>query len=81
VTHPFHPLFGRKFDLIDYTIGWGDGRVFFHNDENLLKSLPARWTSIAPLDPYVELAMGRCFLRLPELLELANLLKDIKDNL
>jgi len=81
VIHPFHPLSEREFDIVDYTTAWGEGRVFFHDDENLLKSLPARWTSIAPINPYVQIAAGRCTLRLPELLELANLVKDIKDYL
>ena len=81
VIHPFHPLAGREFDLIDYTISWGDGRVFFYNDKNHLKSIPARWTNVAPIDPYVRIGAGRCSLRFPDLLELAVLLSDIKENM
>ena len=80
VIHPFHPLAGREFDLIDYTISWGDGRVFFYDDKNRLKSIPARWTNVAPIDPYVRIGAGRCSLRLPDLLELTVLLSDIKEN-
>lgn len=29
MTHPFHPLFGREFDLINANPCWGDERVFF----------------------------------------------------
>jgi hypothetical protein len=27
VTHPFHPLFGRQYDLIDYRHFWAEDRV------------------------------------------------------
>lgn len=81
IIHPFHPLSGREFDIVDYLVFGKDGRIFFNNDESRLVSIPARWTSIAPIDPYVQCASGGCILRLPELLELADFLKDIREKL
>ena len=71
VTHPFHPLFQREFDLITHRSNWGDDRVYFHDDEGCLKSLPAMWTSVTPEDPFVTLAAGRSHFRVEDLLEIA----------
>jgi hypothetical protein len=35
VTHPFHPLSGRTFQLIECRQTWGEYRVFFHDDGGL----------------------------------------------
>ncbi|MCB1873320.1 MAG: hypothetical protein KDI49_15190 [Gammaproteobacteria bacterium] len=29
VTHPFHPLLGREFTLVDRRTTWGEDRVYF----------------------------------------------------
>ena len=31
VTHPFHPLLGKKYDLVTYRHNWGENRVYFHD--------------------------------------------------
>ena len=71
VTHPFHPLFTREFELVTYRYSWGEDRVYFHNDEGRLKSLPARWTSVRPESAFVVIAAGRSHFRVEDLLELA----------
>src|SRR5580658_5689687 len=40
VTHPFHPLVGRSFELLTYRKTWGEDRVFFQEDGRL-RALPA----------------------------------------
>ena len=80
VIHPFHPLHGRKFKLVNYTLCWGEGRVYFYDDEGRLSSLPAKWTSVGPKDVFAELSKGRSSFRLEDLLELANLLRGAADN-
>ena len=74
MTHPFHPLAGREFALVNYTVCWGEPRVYYHDGTGRLCSLPARWTSIGPADPVVEVAAGRSAFRVGDLLELADLL-------
>jgi Family of unknown function (DUF5372) len=78
VTHPFHPLRGRKFTLVIYRRSWGEHRVYFHDDTGRLVSLPAQWTSVFPVDPYVAVAAGRAPFRLPDLLELSQLIARIR---
>ena len=79
VTHPFLPLFDREFELVNYTICWGEARVFFYDESGRLGSLPAAWTSVGPLDPVVQIGAGRSPFRLSDLLELSQLIHDIRD--
>jgi hypothetical protein len=41
VTHPFHPLYGREFRLVDFRRAWGEDRVYFHTEHGELVRLPA----------------------------------------
>jgi hypothetical protein len=74
VTHPYHPLFGRSFELLTYRKTWGEDRVFFY-DAGRLRALPANWTDAAPVVPFVAIAAGRAHFRLEDLLQLAELVE------
>ena len=75
IIHPFHPLHGQQFRLIARSNFWGKPRVQYHDPHSgFLRSIPLTWTGLAPLDPSVELAVGRALLRLSDLQELARLL-------
>ena len=73
VTHPFHPLAGRDFEFVAYRQNWGEDRVHLHDEAGELFSLPAGWTDVAPADPFVVVAAGRCPFTLAGLLALAEL--------
>jgi hypothetical protein len=60
VTHPFHPLCGQDFEFVVYRQNWGEDRVHLHDENGQLFSLPAGWTDVVPLDPFVVIAAGRC---------------------
>jgi len=77
VTHPFHPLVGREFDLLTYRHNWGEDRVYFHDEAGELRSLPAGWTSAVAQEPFVAVAAGRSLFRVADLCALAELLKGI----
>ncbi len=74
VTHPFHPLRGRTFQLVDCRQTWGEDRVYFHNDSGQLARLPLQWTDVVPDDPTVEVGAGRAHFRYHDLCRLADLL-------
>jgi hypothetical protein len=78
VTHPFHPLAGREFDLVVRKHTWAEDRVFFFDDEGQLRSLQAAWTDIDPVDPFVLIAAGRSALRIEELLALVSLVEHLR---
>jgi hypothetical protein len=73
VTHPYHPLFGREFELMTYRQTWGEDRVFFYDEEKRLCALPAGWTDVVGEDPFVTISAGRAFFRAADLLQLVAL--------
>jgi len=79
VTHPFHPLRGREFAVVDIRSAWGERRVYFHDEAGELKRMPAAWTSLAEVDPFVVISAGRCALRVADLLQLVDVLNTLRD--
>ena len=75
MVHPFHPLYGREFQLITHSNNLGEDRVFFHDAGGRLRSMPSYWTSVAPPDPFVTVAIGRSFFRVQDLVALVTLLR------
>jgi hypothetical protein len=73
VTHPFHPLYGREFELVVYRQNWGEDRVHLREENGVLFSLPAGWTDAAAADPFVVIADGRCPFTTGGLLAVADL--------
>jgi hypothetical protein len=63
---------------VTYRQNWGEQRVYFHDDQGRLISLPAAWTSLWPTDPVVDISAGRSAFRVEDLLELANLVEWIQ---
>lgn len=79
ITHPFHPLYGKAFDVIATGHTWGEDRVQFQDEQCSLRSVPVSWTSAAPTDPFREIAKGRSLFRTTDLLRLAALVQQLKD--
>jgi len=79
ITHPFHPLSGRRYELLTVRQTWGEYRVFFYDEQGALKALPASWTDADQADPFVTLAGGRAHFRPADLLDLAALVARIRD--
>ena len=80
MTHPFHPLDGREYELIGYAHTWGEHRVFFREPgQTRLRSLPAIWTDVDGPDPFLVLSAGRAYFRPQDLLQLAGILAQLKE--
>jgi hypothetical protein len=80
VTHPFHPLCGQEFEVIEYRCAWGEERVYFLDSSGQLQRLPATWTDVVGEDPFVAVAAGRSPLRVEDLVQLAELLCRLRRN-
>lgn len=79
MTHPFHPLRGRVFQLESCRHAWGEARVYFYDEEGQLRHLPATWTDIAETDPFVAVASGRAHFRPSDLLSLSRLVRELDE--
>jgi hypothetical protein len=73
VTHPFHPLSGRDFEFVEHKLNWGEDRVWLHDENGQLFSLPAGWTDVPAPDLFVVVAAGRCPFTAEGLLAVADL--------
>jgi hypothetical protein len=78
VTHPFHPQCGEAIDVVAQRVQWGEARVFYRDPQGLRSSLPARWTSLTPVDPYLAVGAGRSRFRVQDLIDLAALLAELR---
>lgn len=77
VIHPFHPLRGRRFELIEYRNVWKKRRVQFLNDQGTVSSIPLEWTDAAGVDLFVHYSNGRSVFRAEDLVRLADLIADL----
>jgi hypothetical protein len=77
VTHPFHPLCGKSFELLSCRQTWGEDRVFFYVGGEL-RALPAIWTDVVEPPVFVSLAAGRAHFRPDDLLSLVELIGQLK---
>jgi hypothetical protein len=67
--------------LFAYRHNWGEYRVWFFDEAQRLRSLPASWTDVAPPDPFVVVAAGRSRLRFDDVRRLAALLRALDTSL
>ena len=83
ISHKFsqsriHSIRSRDTRVLAYRFNWGEDRVMYARADGRTRSLPVRWTSIAPEDPFVTVAAGRAPFRLEDLLALIALLRDLR---
>ena len=74
MPHRFHPLSGRDFEFVVHRRNWGEDRVYCRDEDGRLFSLPAAWTDVAAVDPFVVIAAGRCPFGAGDLLAVAGLI-------
>ena len=57
---------------------WGEDRVWFHDKNGHLQSVPTSWTDAAAVDAFVVVAAGRSLFRVVDLLELSQRMQAVK---
>lgn len=78
VTHPFHPLHGRQYELIEYRRSWGRECLDYVDEKGQLKRIPLKWTdAVLEEDPFLAVSAGRCICRFDDLVRLAELMAAI----
>jgi hypothetical protein len=76
VTHPFHPLFQRQLRCVGKRYNRYGARLLLQADGGRVWSVPVRWTDLASPDPEVVMGEGRLLLRIPDWMQLANLVEE-----
>jgi len=79
ITHPFHPLSGKQFDLVEHRCIFAESYLYFHDECGYLRVIPAVWTDFVKADVLVEMAGGRSPLHAGCLLELAELVQHLAE--
>ncbi len=74
VTHPFHPLYQRQFELLSYRKSWGRQFIDFQYDNGKTGAIPLAWTDADQADPFLTISQGRSVFRVFELLQLVELI-------
>jgi len=74
VSHPFHPLYQRQFELLSYRKSWGRQFIDFQYDNCKTGAIPLAWTDAGQADPFLTISQGRSVFRVPELLQLVELI-------
>ena len=77
ITHPFHPLSGKQFDLVEHRCIFAQSYLYFHDECGHLREIPGVWTDFVKEDVLVEMAGGRSPLHAGCLLELAELVQHL----
>jgi hypothetical protein len=76
VTHPFHPLHGGTFEVVDRR-RCHEEYLYLEVGAERVERLPARWTSAGGVDPFVQLSAGRSLFRVDDLVRLAELVAEM----
>ena len=77
IIHPFHPLYGKEYELVDYRNSWRKVCVEFLNEQGSTTTVPLEWTDAAGIDPFIELADGRVHFRIKDLVQLVDLVAEL----
>jgi hypothetical protein len=74
VTHAFHPLKGRAFEVLAVRKNWGGDRVWYLDNNGQMHTMPVEWTDIQGPDPVVVVGAGRALFRADRLRQLRRLI-------
>ena len=74
ITHPFHPLNGRAFEVICRRRHWGEDRVIYAGPDGRLCTIASAFTDIDPGDEFRVMAAGKAAFRTTDLLALCEAL-------
>ena len=81
ITHPFHPLRGQQFDLLEHRCIFAESYVYFQDEQGYLREVPALWTDFLPPDVFVQRAAGRSPLHAGSLAALVRLVEHLSQEL
>ena len=73
ITHPFHPLSGRKLACVGERYNRYGMTLLLQVDDESVCSVPPQWTDVVAVDPEITMGGHRALFRVVDLLELVGL--------
>ena len=77
MTHPFHPLSGRRFACVGERYNRYGKRLLVQVDDTTVCSVPPQWTDLVAPDPEIVMGEARALFRVADLMELAQLVASL----
>ncbi len=77
ITHPFHPLSGRRLTCVGERCNPYGKRLLLQADDVTICSVPQQWTDLVAPDPEIILGKHRALFRVADLLDLARLVDQL----
>ncbi len=81
ITHPFHPLLGHEFVILDERHNRHGDRVWYRAEDGSAQTVPRGWTSLAEADLFATIAAGRAWFRWDDLRRLVALIEELREGL
>ena len=81
ITHPFSPLKGKEFKLIERKICWDTDRLFSFDENGNTCHILTAWTDYLPPDPFISIANGQVDFRYDDLVALKETLLMIDEKM
>ncbi|MBI9019118.1 MAG: hypothetical protein JEZ07_17850 [Phycisphaerae bacterium] len=78
VIHPFHPLYGQEFALVTFRQNWAVDKVYYHDAQGQLKSLPSSYTDILPADMFITLSDKKSLFHPKHMLNLLGIVESLQ---
>jgi len=81
ITHLFHPLYGRTFELICRRRCWGEDRVVYAVQDGRLRTIASAFTDVDPADEFRLVAAGSAAFHTVDLLALCETLDRLAESM
>ena len=78
INHPFSPLYGKEYRLIERRNCWGEDRLLCFDEKGNTCLILKSWTDYLPPEPFVSASDGRVDFRFSDLADLNSLLRIIE---
>jgi len=78
INHPFSPLYGKEYRLIERRNCWGEDRLLCFDEKGNTCLILTSWTDYLPPEPFVSASDGRVDFRFSDLADLNSLLRIIE---
>ena len=78
VVHPFSPLNGKRYEVIEHMVTWGEDRVLCIDENGETRLILTSWTDYLPVDPFIQVSNGTADFKYDDLQLLAQFLRAIK---